>query len=103
MSTNTYSSPTLELITKVREARTTKPPTETYRIALESLTQAASLGTGSQGLLLLLLKDIFEDAIFSSDEYSSSTSTNQYNKVAHAPFRPECNRNPTGRNKKLKG
>jgi len=83
MSTNTYSSPTLELITKVREARTTKPPTETYRIALESLTQAASLGTGSQGLLLLLLKDIFEDAIFSSDEYSSSSSTNQYNKVAH--------------------
>jgi hypothetical protein len=86
-SKSQYSSPTLELITKVREARATKSPTELYRIALDSLGEAASLGTGSQGLLLVLLREIFEDAIFSSSEFSSdptsSNKSNKYNKVAH--------------------
>ena len=79
-------SPTLELITRVREVRASKSPTDTYRVALQALEEASRLGSSSQGLLLMLLREIFEEAIFSNEEYSSSSSTTTtatYAKVAH--------------------
>ena len=77
-------SPTLELITRVREARASKSPSTVYRVALQALEEASGLGSSSQGLLLMLLREIFEEAIFSNEEFSSSSTTaSTYAKVAH--------------------
>jgi len=81
MSKHKIRSPTLDLITRVREARATLSDNELYRVALDALEEGANLGTGSQGLLLTLLRDIFEEAVFSNAEYSSTNG--KHSKVAH--------------------
>ena len=71
-------SPTLDLITRVREARATKPAQETYRITLDALKECSHLHNSP---LLLLLSTVLEEAVFSSEEYSSTNG--KYDKVSH--------------------
>ena len=86
------ASPALDLLVQVQEAKSKLPLEHVAGVALNTLQQCVELGVGPYGNLLLGLHDIFEEAIFSSEKYSSdapsqSSSLNKHHTSKAARYR----------------